>query len=116
MSQIFTGDRALDLVWLQGQVTEVSRDRDTIQIVDDNRGEEEGVLVSACSKVPGNSDTLSKGHYCQVLGQLDRGASPHIRVKAVKVVNLSKANPNVEVLRATWLDEVSELEKIRSKI
>jgi len=118
LSSLAAGDRASypHLVWLQGQVINVSKDRDTIQVVDSNTDgqvkEDEGVLVSGCSKVPGNTGDIGKGQYCQVLGELER-RSPHVSVKAVKVVNLSKVSPNVEALRATWTDEVRELDKIR---
>ena len=101
-----------DLVWLQGEVTNVSEDKDIIQLREDL----DVVLVSGCAKVPGNAADLAKGDYCQVLGQVDHSNKNsrhyHTVVRAVKVVNLTRAGDNVGVLRAAWHDEVIELEKV----
>ena len=90
----------------------MSEDKDIIQFREDL----DVVLVSGCAKAPGNATDLAKGDYCQVLGQVDHSNKNsrhhHTVVRAVKVVNLTRAGDNVGVLRAAWHDEVIELEKV----
>ena len=100
-------------MWLQGEVTNVSEDKDIIQLREDLGV----VLVSGCAKAPGNATDLAKGDYCQILGQVDHSKKNsrhhhHTVVRAVKVVNLTRAGDNVGVLRAAWHDEVIESEKV----
>ena len=87
----------------------MSEDKDIIQLREDLGV----VLVSGCAKAPGNATDLAKGDYCQILGQVDHSKkNSRTVVRAVKVVNLTRAGDNVGVLRAAWHDEVIESEKV----
>jgi len=110
----------LDNVWLQGVVKNVSKDNDTIEIADDvdGSGGNGGVLIIQCRTVPGGQvvDQQLKGKFCQVLGEVvdhldEKVHGGKVRVRAVKVVDLSKL-PNADVLKLMWPQEVDELIKV----
>ena len=106
-----------NLVWLQGLVANISDDGEVIQIIDgDDENDKSVVLVTSCTRSPGTASTASKGDYLQVLGQIEKcrqeSAFALVRVKAVKIVNLTVASSgNVDVLRMAWPEEVEESSK-----
>ncbi|KAM9393855.1 recQ-mediated genome instability protein 2 [Pholidichthys leucotaenia] len=92
----------VSVVWMQGTVLEVRRDRDAALLMD-----ETGTFnVHGVSGVPQGKPCLSPGKYIMVMG-LIQAVSPEPLVHAVKVADLSEL---AALHRRMWKYEVEELQ------
>ena len=97
--------RTLNMVWIQGTYRK-QIDSDNI-IVEDDLDENSFVVITECESVPKGLPLLSKGDYCQILGQIRSiEASGRVLIRAVKIVHVTES-----VIREMWPLEIKELKK-----
>ncbi|XP_043193807.1 uncharacterized protein LOC122366077 isoform X2 [Amphibalanus amphitrite] len=86
--------RQLRLVWLQGELRNVSADYDSAALVDTSGS----VLLTGCTAAPGDPHWMEDGRYCMAVGELTCGSPPQLSV--------IKLAPLPEVHRQMWELEV----------
>ena len=98
---------ALHMVWLQGVVQGLDRDRGSLEL------EEDGVRVKVVglSGVPGAGEGVEVGNYVQVIGQVQGLEGGQVKVEAKVVRDLTSC----KVARQLWPLEVRELHNLLSE-
>lgn len=103
------GNFSVHMVWLQGVVSDVSKDGDTIELADEDCSTAT-VIVTQCHLVPRGLPSGIGGKYCQVLGEvLGIDSASKVRIRAVKIVDLE----GQDVLRKMWPHELTELQQVQ---
>lgn len=87
------------LIWIQGFITDIDKEQDTL-IISDETG---GVEVRSYTNVPGDVDWIRCGKYCMLIGHLQR--TSYLFIKALKLSDLSGNS----FLQRMWEDEVKDI-------